>query len=278
MIHLSASVLSVLANLGYRVEEGEGAFYPCYLGSGALPPVAYIRAEGESWQVAVAKRVVPRLAEDSLSQMAVDVQCPDDAAFLVAIVDRDRLYGVFELIASACMHQAPLVPGGERSGETWDPPPLPPFLQAVDRLLDEAQAGQTPPETVIKALREVRIGQDRFRAALLAQWGHACAVTGLGVPRLLRASHCKPWAASSDQERLDPYNGLLLAAHLDAAFDTGYIAFAQDGTLLSSPQLSADNKEALGLRDGMRLRQVQPRQRFYLNWHHTHLFLSGTSR
>jgi hypothetical protein len=197
MIHLSASVLSVLANLGYRVEEGEGAFYPCYLGSGALPPVAYIRAEGESWQVAVAKRVVPRLAEDSLSQMAVDVQCPDDAAFLVAIVDRDRLYGVFELIASACMHQAPLVPGGERSGETWDPPPLPPFLQAVDRLLDEAQAGQTPPETVIKALREVRIGQDRFRAALLAQWGHACAVTGLGVPRLLRAIR-NAWTHTTD--------------------------------------------------------------------------------
>ena len=39
---------------------------------------------------------------------------------------------------------------------------------------------------------------------------------------MLRASHSVPWAAcASDAERLDVHNGLLLAAHWDAAFDAG---------------------------------------------------------
>ncbi|MDC0682621.1 HNH endonuclease signature motif containing protein [Sorangium atrum] len=49
-------------------------------------------------------------------------------------------------------------------------------------------------------------------------------MTGLAVPALLRASHIKPWAdCETDAERLDVYNGILLAPHLDAAFDRGFI-------------------------------------------------------
>ncbi len=54
----------------------------------------------------------------------------------------------------------------------------------------------------------------------------------------LLASHIEPWAAcETDAERLDVYNGLLLAPHLDAAFDQGFISFAADGELMVSPQL-----------------------------------------
>jgi len=50
-------------------------------------------------------------------------------------------------------------------------------------------------------------------------------VTGLAMSKLLRASHIKPWAAcAADAERLDVYNGLLLAPHLDALFDAGLIS------------------------------------------------------
>ena len=52
-------------------------------------------------------------------------------------------------------------------------------------------------------------------------------MTGLDVPELLRASHIKPWAdCGTDAERLDVFNGLLLAPHLDAAFDAGFITIA----------------------------------------------------
>jgi putative restriction endonuclease len=41
----------------------------------------------------------------------------------------------------------------------------------------------------------------------------------------------KPWAdCASDAERLDPFNGLLLAVHWDAVFDCGLVTFADDGT------------------------------------------------
>jgi putative restriction endonuclease len=67
-----------------------------------------------------------------------------------------------------------------------------------------------------------RVGQDVFRAGRIDYWEGRCAITGLGVVELLRASHIKPWAACDlDAERLDVLNGLLLAPHLDAAFDRG---------------------------------------------------------
>ena len=64
-------------------------------------------------------------------------------------------------------------------------------------------------------------------------WSGACAVTGVAEPSLLRASHIIPWAkCESDEERLNVYNGLLLAAHLDAAFDAGLISFEDDGRII----------------------------------------------
>jgi hypothetical protein len=57
-----------------------------------------------------------------------------------------------------------------------------------------------------------RVGQEVFRAALIDYWGGACAVTGLALPEVLRASHSQPWAdCTTDEERLDVFNGFLLA-------------------------------------------------------------------
>jgi putative restriction endonuclease len=44
-------------------------------------------------------------------------------------------------------------------------------------------------------------------------WGGRCPISGVDQPELLRASHIKPWAdCSTDAERLDVFNGVLLAA------------------------------------------------------------------
>lgn len=65
-----------------------------------------------------------------------------------------------------------------------------------------------------------RIGQNLFREAPIDYWQGCCAVTGLDVLQLLRASHIKPWAVcASDEERLDVFNGLLLAPTLTRLFD-----------------------------------------------------------
>ena len=66
-----------------------------------------------------------------------------------------------------------------------------------------------------------RIGHDSFRDALVQYWGGACAITGMSNKALLRASHIKPWAASTSEEQTSLFNGLLLAPQWDAAFDCG---------------------------------------------------------
>lgn len=101
------------------------------------------------------------------------------------------------------------------------------------------------PLTDRQALVKARVGQGIFRDQVLRLWSYECAVTGCGVQQALRASHIKPWSISTDQERLDPYNGLPLLATLDALFDKHLIAFDRTGRMLVSPDLSATERDLL---------------------------------
>jgi putative restriction endonuclease len=71
----------------------------------------------------------------------------------------------------------------------------------------------------------------------------------------------------TDTERLDVFNDLLLAAHLDAAFDAALISFADDGLLMMSDDLTERSRAALGLKEGLRLAGLTPRHVPYLAWH-----------
>jgi predicted restriction endonuclease len=83
---------------------------------------------------------------------------------------------------------------------------------------------------------------------------------------LLRASHVKPWRECTDKERLDPHNGLLLGAHLDALFDKGLITFDDNGSMLVSVKISDRDREELRL--GRRLRKaVSDALKGYLTYH-----------
>lgn len=141
---------------------------------------------------------------------------------------------------------------------------------------DQAEDSIVKPlsETERETLQWARIGQDLFRRELEAEW-QSCAVTGVAVREVLRASHIKPWKDSSPQERLDPFNGLLLVANLDALFDCGLITFRDDGSLIISDHLPARVRATLGLTDSLRLRRVDDRHRRYLTYHRREVFRSG---
>jgi hypothetical protein len=87
------------------------------------------------------------------------------------------------------------------------------------------------PETQRLALVNSRIGQGPFRDNLLTYWSSKCVVTGLSEPKLLTASHIKPWRDSNNKERLDLHNGLLLSPSYDALFDKGFIPHCPDGLM-----------------------------------------------
>jgi putative restriction endonuclease len=123
-----------------------------------------------------------------------------------------------------------------------------------------------------------RVGQDVFRASLLDFWNDRCPLSGVAHPRLLRASHMKPWAdCDTDAERLDVYNGLLLAAHLDAAFDAGLICFEMDGTIIISPALADEDIDRLGLLALPLLQGLRPGHEPYLAHHRAAVYRATTN-
>jgi putative restriction endonuclease len=145
------------------------------------------------------------------------------------------------------------------------------------RLFQERTAA-LPRTTEAERLVVQRVGQDLFRAALDLYWEGRCAVTGVADRRLLRASHSKPWAqCDSDAERMDSYNGLLLAAHLDAAFDSGLISFADTGEILLAEAFAEQDRLAAGIHPGMRVKRLAARHLPYLGWHREVCFLEGRS-
>lgn len=141
-------------------------------------------------------------------------------------------------------------------------------------LADYRQATADIDTTEALALVRQRRGQALFRQGLFDYWGGRCALTGLDVPELLRASHAKPWKDASDAERLDVHNGLLLAAHLDAAFDQGFIAFDATGSIVISPALPASAAAILDLTPALRLTRLRAAHAPYLAWHRGHVFRS----
>lgn len=148
---------------------------------------------------------------------------------------------------------------------------------ALSRALPNALVGRFEQAVVAISATEreatvrQRVGQNLFREGLMALWGGRCAITGLDVPALLRASHAKPWADSNDLERLDVYNGLLLAAHWDAAFDAGLVTVSPDCTVQASPALTNAARIVLGLSGAVKLK-LHPEHEPYLVWHRERVF------
>lgn len=133
----------------------------------------------------------------------------------------------------------------------------------------KAKTVNLPRTTEAERLVIQRIGQDVFRDALMDYWGGRCPITGITEPGLLRASHIVPWADCTDAQRLNVHNGLLLSALWDAAFDRGFISFADDGTVLAVPQLSETARMALGLEKAPTLAGLHDAHRVNLALHRT---------
>jgi predicted restriction endonuclease len=95
----------------------------------------------------------------------------------------------------------------------------------------------------------------------------------LAIPLLLRASHIKPWAScDSDEERLDVFNGLLLAPHLDALFDGGWMTFDSKGLGIFPSRLTAMELELLGVQPTPKLSGFSKQHQAYLEFHRDAIF------
>lgn len=126
-------------------------------------------------------------------------------------------------------------------------------------------------ETEKLQLVKSRRGQGIYRQNLEG-FEKSCRITGVTNRRHLRASHIKPWRASTTFEKLDGNNGLLLSPHIDHLFDQGFISFANDGTLLVSPQADVDTLILWGVEAEGNYGPFRSEQLSYLAFHREFVF------
>ena len=111
------------------------------------------------------------------------------------------------------------------------------IVKLEQEILNDESIPITERETIVEA----RVGQGRFRKQLIDKYGK-CLITGVDNPRLLVASHIKPWTQSDSHDKLSVYNGLLLTPTFDKLFDNGFITFSENGKLLVSSFVGKENE------------------------------------
>ena len=134
----------------------------------------------------------------------------------------------------------------------------------LNEILEEETTSITEKSSLIKA----RIGQGGFRKSLIDLW-QGCAVSSSKEEQLLVASHIKPWKDSNSQERLDKFNGLLLVATIDKAFDSGLISFSDSGDILISSKFKEPNKACI---DPTMKVSLADENLPYLKYHRKHVY------
>lgn len=102
------------------------------------------------------------------------------------------------------------------------------------------------PETDRQALVRARRGQGLFKQRVM-QIERCCRITRVEKTIHLVASHCKPWRDSSNEERLNGENGLLLTPTIDHLFDRGFIGFENNGKLIISPVADKPSLQRMGI-------------------------------
>ena len=117
---------------------------------------------------------------------------------------------------------------------------------------------------------KVRLVQNKFRKGLFDYFPR-CAISGLSNPYFLKASHIKPWSKSNDQERIDPFNGLLLTPNYDHLFDRGFIGFKHNGEVIVSNHLHQAEREFFNIPDRIAI-QLEKVHLPYLEFHRDEVF------
>jgi hypothetical protein len=112
-------------------------------------------------------------------------------------------------------------------------------------------------------LSKNRIGQQRFREALLARYGEVCAFSGPQPPAILEAAHLIPY---NDNPEHEVKGGLLIRRDLHTLFDDFLITINPDTwsiqiapELMQFPDLATLNGRPVQLKQGLRpwLRYIQ---------------------
>ncbi|MCK8521475.1 HNH endonuclease [Aquimarina sp. D1M17] len=141
------------------------------------------------------------------------------------------------------------------------------YTKPIQTVNEEASKYNTPKQTTRESLVISRTCQGEFRQQILKRWDYKCAVNGVTIKEILIASHIVPWRESSDQERIDVDNGLLLSPTYDALFDRCLISFDDDGQILLSGSMNRNNFSKLGITGKEKINNLTEGNKKYLKRH-----------
>jgi len=131
-------------------------------------------------------------------------------------------------------------------------------------------------KTETQRLMKVRTEQGNYRKAALALWDNKCAVTGVDEPGWLIASHIKPWRESTNDERCNPLNSLILTPNYDKLFDRGIISFSPDNGKIILPKIHTHemwrNLERMHIDDDVHLSHIPNGTEQFLEYHIKRVF------
>lgn len=124
-----------------------------------------------------------------------------------------------------------------------------------------------PNKTERSGLVTSRVGQGAYRKRIIHRWDYQCAVTKFNKLEVLIASHIIPWASSTDTERLDVHNGILLSPTYDALFDRHLISFDNDGSILLSESIDHEAFKKIGVSGHEQIKNISIYNLPYLERH-----------
>lgn len=155
-------------------------------------------------------------------------------------------------LVEALQARFPAIVQGDAAAEA-----LPTDQEEVDAFCQKIDQGSFE---VLDATATVKVrgsAQKAFAAAVKANYGYQCAITGISSKDFLVASHIVPW--SEDQTiRLDPTNGICLSLLVDRAFERGQLLIEDDLTIrVDWGLVGADEalRDHLAPYDGQRMRE-----------------------
>lgn len=127
-------------------------------------------------------------------------------------------------------------------------------------------------EMELEIKTKVRRYRAQYRENLQPLWQNGCALCGIAIEETLAASLAKPWKDSTDMERLDPFNGVLLCRNHAALFDAGLITFTGGGSIRIASRIAEHDYALYSLEKSAKL-AVSPEHAPYFRWHKRNVFV-----
>ena len=114
--------------------------------------------------------------------------------------------------------------------------------------------------------------QRTLRKILLEKENRKCQLCNIDLEDLLITSHIKKDSQSSNEEKCDINNVLLLCILHDKLFENGYVSFDNDGKLIISKQiLTNKNYEIFNLKIDSKI-NIDGKRKDFLVWHRINSF------